>query len=152
MISLGFRAAKAGFFDRDRVIAQLNRNARKALSRLGAFVRTRARTSLRYRKGVSAPGSPPSAHRTVPGPRSKRPQAVSPLREFLFFSYDDASRSVVIGPTRLNGKAGTAPKALEYGGVSVVLSNGKSRAVGVKARPYMRPALAAELPNIPKVW
>lgn len=156
MITLGFKAAKSGFFDRDKVIAKLSRDARKALSKLGAFVRRRAQTSLRYRQGVSSPGSPPSAHRTVLRANAKRltgkPQLVSPLREFLFFSYDDSSRSVVIGPARLNGKVGDAPRSLEYGGTSVVMASGKTRSVGIKARPFMRPALAVELPNVPRVW
>ena len=98
---------------------------RRVLSKFGAFVRTRARTSIRRRKAASAAGSPPSSHTGL-------------LRRWILFGYDAGSRSVVIGPAKLGGAKGSnAPAALEYGGPA---TNAKGRAIQIGARPFMRPA------------
>jgi hypothetical protein len=57
-----FQAAKGSFFDRAKVKNAVDAGTRRVLSRFGAFVRTRARTSIRKRKGTSPPGGPPHAH------------------------------------------------------------------------------------------
>lgn len=159
MLNLTVKAAKANFFDRARVQDSLDRALRDALSRIGAFVRQRARTSLRYRDRPSTPGSPPSAHRTMIRKKTNKKtgkvkfQPVSPLREFIFFAYDPARKSVVIGPALLNAKGGSrALSALEYGGPSTIWSDGKRKQVYIKARPFMRPALEAEQKAMPHLW
>lgn len=158
-LGLSFEASKRYFFDRAKVLAAADAAVLRGLSRLGAFVRRRARTSLRRRKKASAPGSPPSVH-------SKDNFAT--LKNILF-AYDPARRSVVVGPVRLNGSKGspTVPELHEFGGTLQVaeaqLSGGrwvraglarrfgdKSRPTRVRAatypaRPTMRPALAAEI-------
>jgi hypothetical protein len=159
---LGFKvdAAKGFFFDRERVMKAADAATRRNLSRFGAFVRTRARTSIKYGKKSSAPGSPPHGHRTLSRTKTNRAgqvkkQSVSPLREFLFFVFDPSARSVVIGPARLNGVLGDAPHALEHGGESAVATGRRgapTRRVVVRARPFMRPAFAAELPGLDKLW
>lgn len=125
MASFGmtFKAARAGFFDRAKVIAAMDRANLRNLSRAGSFVRTSARSSLRYRTKPSRPGEPPSVHRTLNRKKTNKKgqtkvQRVSPLREFLFFSYDRRSESVVIGPARFEGKAGKVPRTLELGGAA----------------------------------
>jgi hypothetical protein len=50
------------FFDRQSVIDRMTKANRRALSKVGAFIRRRARSSLRRRKRRSQPGSPPSVH------------------------------------------------------------------------------------------
>src|SRR5690554_2357245 len=73
------------FFDRVAVIKAITAAERRVLSKAGAFVRKRARTSIRPRKSISAPGRPPHSHQ-------------GDLRRSIFFGYEPANRSVVIGP------------------------------------------------------
>ena len=131
------------FFDTDRVKRAAGAAARKNLSRAGAFVRTAARSSIRKRKRISAPGQPPSSHTGL-------------LRKLIFFGYDAARKTVVVGPMRLNQKIGAAPEALEHGGTSTVFSGRRGRRrkrrIRVAARPYMGPAMKKELPKLPKLW
>jgi hypothetical protein len=111
--SRGLEQAKAWFFDRAKVLNAADKAKVKALSKMGAFVRRSARSSIRKRKAVSAPGSPPSSHTGL-------------LRNNIFFGYEPArGGNVVIGPTALNwihfdaaGGAvkGIVPRTLEYGG------------------------------------
>jgi len=131
------------FFDRRKVIRAADRANRRNLSKAGAFIRTAARHSIRKRKGASPPGSPPSSHTGL-------------LRRFIFFGYERSRQTVVVGPMRLNQKAGAAPAALEHGGTSVVVEGTRrrrrKRPVRIRARPYMGPALAKEAPKFPKLW
>jgi len=138
---------KRTFFDRKAVSSAVDRTTRRVLSRFGAYVRRGAKSSIRKRKKISEPGRPPSSHTGL-------------LKKFIFFAYDRDRRSVVIGPVALNQKGGDAPEALEYGGRSRVtyraLKRGnrkrRERVIRVKARPYMRPAMDAELPKLPAMW
>ena len=118
MLSVSFSLAKDSFFDRSKVMRAVERGRRKALSRYGAYVRKIAQNSMKRRKGVSPPGMPPYAH-------------VGLLKQHIYFMYDAAKQSVVIGPIII--KAGSiVPSLLEYSGT-----------IGKKvyeARPYMRPA------------
>lgn len=133
---LGVSAAKANFFDRDKVQAAMDRETHRALSRFGAFVRRRAQTSMRKRKGPSSPGTPPNAH------------ANPLLRKLLFFSYDRHAKTVVVGPVAL--RAGSlVPRVQEYGGAMPKRGGGAAR---YPARPFMRPAFAAELGRLPAHW
>jgi hypothetical protein len=147
-MSADFAKMKSLFFDAKEIVEKLDPETRKALSRFGAFVRRRAKSSLRYGTGTSSAGQPPIVHRTQT--RSKvnkkgvvKVQVVSPLRELLFFKYDPASRSVVIGP-ELGGSKTGAPQALEEGGTAVI----DGTRTAVRARPFMRPAFAAEMGNV----
>lgn len=136
---MNFKAAKEGFFDRAKVLNAVDAATRRVLSRFGAFVRTRARTSIRKRKGTSAPGGPPYSH-------------VGLLRNLIFFAWDDSSKKVVIGPVLINKPTG-APENLEYGGTAdVPAGRGKTRRAKIEPRPYMGPALQKELPGLPAMW
>lgn len=139
MFGLDFKAAKEGFFDRAKVLAAADRATLRVLSRFGAYVRQRARSSIRKRRRVSQPGQPPSSH-------------VGLLKDLIFFSYEPSARSVVVGPTLTNRPTG-APETLEYGGESdLPIRGGKTARVRIEARPYMHPALAKELPGLPAMW
>ncbi len=138
MIGMTFQAAKGGFFDRAKVKRSVDAGTRKVLSKFGAFVRQRTRTSIRKRKGTSPPGSPPYSH-------------VGLLRQFILFAYDPQQRSVVIGPTLLK-EGSQAPRLLEYGGVAVIEDRGEKRRARYRPRPFMRPALEAEKPQLPALW
>jgi hypothetical protein len=117
---------KSSFFDRPDVMRRVKRGKRAALSRFGAFVRRRARSSIRKRKKISQPLMPPSSHE-------------GSLRKLIFFAYDSKRDSVVIGPAPLNRFTGV-PRLLEEGGVRV----GDLRPMFYRPHPYMVPALHAE--------
>lgn len=155
---------KNSFFDRDKVQRQVDRGKLRALSKVGAYVRRRARTDvLRRRSGTSEPGQPPNVHST---------DSTTSLKNILFGLTDNDS--VVIGPVKLNGtRQGTSaiqslfnvPEMLEHGGEGQILQavdpdrgnlltyiprrlRGKvryrSRSVSIAARPFMSVALERE--------
>lgn len=132
---------KSLFFDRPKVQRAVDRAKRQVLSRAGAFIRTTARHSIRKRKGSAPPGTPPHSHE-------------GSLRRLILFGYDRRSDSVVVGPVGF--KKSVAPRALEHGGATVVVSRRRgrlqSRKVKIAARPYMAPALERERPNLPVMW
>lgn len=121
-------SVKRLFFDKKTVLSAVDVGTRKVLSKFGAFVRQRSRSSLKTKKGTSAPGAVPYSH-------------TGKLKQGILFAYDPATRSVVIGPTVFG--TGTAPRLLEHGGTGSV---GGAAAV-YPARPFMRPAFDAELPK-----
>ena len=138
MIGMSFEAAKRGFFDRAAVQKSVDKATRKVFSKFGAFVRQRARTSIRKRKGTSPPGGPPYSH-------------VGLLRRFIFFAYDAQKKSVVIGPT-LTREGSTAPRLLEHGGDGTVATKKGPKPARYRPRPFMGPAFAAEQPTLPALW
>ncbi|MEP0848620.1 MAG: hypothetical protein HRF50_17580 [Phycisphaerae bacterium] len=129
------------FFDRPKVQRAVDKAKRQALSRAGAFIRTTAKHSIRKRKGSSPPGKPPHSHTGL-------------LRRFIFFGYDPATDSVVVGPVGF--KRSSAPNVLEFGGVTTVVRRRRGkvvkRKVRIAKRAYMGPALEKERPKLPKVW
>jgi len=129
------------FFDRKAVIDAVDKAKRVVLSKGARFIRVAAKSSIRKRKRPSSPGQPPSSHTGL-------------LRRILF-GWDQSTKSVVVGPVRLN-KPGMAPQALEHGGRSQLHRRRGTRivtvSVKVDARPYMGPALKRELPKLPKPW
>lgn len=153
------------FFDRAKVMSRMTSAERRVFSRMGAYVRTRARRSIRKRKKVSEPGQPPSSRTGL-------------LRNFIFFGYDKSKHSVVIGPEKLNRMSGspdgqpirgTIPEILERGGTVRLMEeqgrNGQWRRVykrrnkpirmrpaRMQARPFMGPALQAETKNLSPMW
>ena len=173
-------AIKDYFFDREAVQKAVARGNLRALSKAGAFVRTRARTSLRRRKKPSAPGRPPSVHSR---------DSFATLKNILF-GLEPQRQAVLIGPVGL-GRAGrnnavvpdgTVPNVLEFGGQVSVLEEQLSyydrgqkvtrwiqsnpslrrvrnrelpqrrRRVRIAPRPFMGPALEAEAQHIPEAW
>jgi hypothetical protein len=127
------------FFDRQAVISAVDRATRKVLSAFGAFVRTTAKHSIRKRKAVSQPGSPPSSH-------------VGTLKRLIFFGYDPARKSVVIGPTPFRSEV-EAPPLLEYGGRALCKDRKGNRVMATyRPRPFMGPAFEQEKPKLPALW
>lgn len=129
------------FFDRAAVTRSVDAAKRRVLSKAGAFIRTAARTSIRKRKGSAPPGKPPHSHE-------------GSLRRLILFGYDRTNDSVVVGPVGF--KNSVAPRVLEHGGTTVVLSRRRgrlqTRKVQIAARPYMAPALERERPKLPLLW
>src|SRR5438094_633994 len=111
MFDLKINDLKSRFFDRPRVHKAMDKAARAALSKFGSFVRTRAKSSIRRRKRISAAGQPPSSHTGL-------------LKDFIFFAYEPDAKTVVIGPARLNRTTG-APRLLEEGGTASIFEKGR---------------------------
>lgn len=153
------------FFDSEAVLSALSAAERRVLSRFGAFVRRRARSSIRKRRRSAPPGQPPT-------------NQTGRLREGILFAYDPERRSVVIGPRSMLRMATdgapvgtTVAGVLEEGGAIQVLEEQRSanfyrrvigrrrpqgstrvRTVRIEARPYMRPAFEAERDKAADLW
>jgi len=132
---------KRMFFDSKKVVSATDRATRRVLSRFGAFVRRTAKQSIRKRKKVSRPGSPPSSHTGL-------------LKKFIYFGYDATRRAVVVGAMRFTRRGnGEAPGLLEHGGTTTLTDRrGKKRAANYRARPFMGPAYQKESPKLPDMW
>lgn len=156
------------FFDKQIVRDRMSKANRRALSKAGAFIRRRARSSLRRLKKPSAPGQPPSVHTS---------DRVATLKNILF-AYEPESDSLVVGPVKLNQKSflgpilgsSTVPQVHEFGSTIKVRETkvGNRWRMGAKrgkpnqpvrvrsaqypARPFMGPALEAEKDHIPDAW
>lgn len=174
MLSMTVSQAKAGFFDRQAVTSAVDRATKKNLSKAGAFIRTSARSSMRKARRKSdgeltaeekrifdlrlriwkqnKDGSPRPKRPLAPSKPGEPPRIVTGLlKKFLFFAYDAGSKSVVVGPARLNGTSGTAPATLEKGG-SATIGGRRKKTVRVAARPYMGPALAKNKAATVGLW
>lgn len=145
-LKLTIKQAQGMFFDRQQVLTEAQARHKKTCARFGAFVRTVARRSMRRTKKVSAPGDPPSAH-------------VGLIRDLLFFAWDAATESVVIGPVAAN-KGTNAPALLELGGETTItiragvgLDRDKVRRkrVTIAARPFMAPAEQKGIAKLPSM-
>lgn len=148
MTTVGFNK-KQFFFDRQIVIDAVGRASAKNLSQAGSFIRRSARSSLRRRKKVSPPGQPPSVHTQ---------DRVATLKN-IWFVFDPAQRSVVVGPLKLNGSRlegsnrQTVPSLHELGGTAVVGGRRKrKRRAKYAPRPFMGPAMERELPKFVGLW
>lgn len=153
------------FFDKDAVLRAVDEARRQALSKAGAFIRQEARQRLRVAgrkslsemskderqihhitawkasKGLRAKAWRPRKH-SRPG-QPPRVSPGSPLKKFLYFSYDPTTQSVVIGPVGFR-PVNPVPSILEFGG--------RARLGYVQPRPYMGPALEKVKPQIPAAW
>ena len=138
MIGMRINEAKSLFFDRQAVSSAVSRAERRVLSKFGAFVRRGARSSIRKRKSISKPGSPPSSHTGL-------------LRDFIFFVYETQRSRVVIGPVQLN-RGTDAPAILEYGGQVTARRRGRRVRQTYRPRPYMGPAFEREKPKLSAMW
>lgn len=134
---------KDSFLDRKHVADVIGKKAAGALIRIGGYIRTAARNSMRdgtktQRPGKarkpSAPGKPPKAWTRL-------------LKDRLFFAWDSSTASVVIGPELLRTRASrlassdTIPAIHEFGGTTKSYSRkGKAKNARYPKRPYMRPA------------
>lgn len=139
-----------GFVDTTK--QDTDRGVNRGLMYMGGFIRTVAKRSIKpaarhpkkaqagFLKGLggevySQPGQPPLSK-------------IGLLRDNIFYAWVSATRSVVIGPAKLNGR-GNVPAALELGGpcttTALTFEKGRRKFVlrtfMMRARPYMRPAL-----------
>lgn len=175
-MKLSINAAKANFFDSDRVIRAVGKARAASLAKAGYLVMKKARASLhsapKGASGTQKRNAKGQFLKVKTGPTRSSPPGSPPysrkglIKKFLFFSYDQSSQTVVIGPTLINKPTG-APETLEYGGdaeieesrfVSGVKYGNRtqrlktSRKITIAARPYMHPALNAEAPAFASLW
>lgn len=130
-------AIKRNFFDPNAILAPAEKMYRQKLSRFGAFIRRRAKSSIRKRKKVSEPGKPPTNRTGL-------------LKKFILFAYEPEAKTVVAGAAAFKSNA-TAPELLEHGGVGItsklVNRKGQERRTGHwRPRPFMQPAYDEEYP------
>lgn len=156
---------QALFFDRSVIERAAGKAKIKALSRMGATVRRTAQTSMRYRKGPSAPGTPPSAHKSgrlaALKKMGKAKYNGALLREMLYFAYDPKLGDTIVGPLGFKTRGTPIPALHEFGGERAAFKKefmvvGKGKNVSLvqlkgtlryPARPFMRPALDKAIPK-----
>jgi hypothetical protein len=135
-MAFNFAAIRNGFFDQAKVVAAVDKAKRKGFSKAGAYVRQRARQSIRRKKGSAPSGGPPHAH--------------SGQIKLIYFAWDQRTESVVVGPVLFAARRGPAQgaKLLEHGGEAQYQDGkGRPRRVRYRGNPFMRPAMMAELPK-----
>ena len=119
-----FKIKTSMFFNRQEVMARLEKATLVALRGAGALIRKTARRSLRPRKDPdksSPPGTPPYSH-------------TGKLRRSILFGLDPNRESVVIGPSASFGNTGI-PGLHEFGGNrKVKIYNSGVVYVGMEAR------------------
>ena len=135
MMPLTNVSVKSYFFNSRHIRELLGGVMYYTFRRFGAYVRQRAKSSIRKRKSgkSSLPGHPSRSH-------------TGHLKHNIFFAYNPAVRSVVIGPVLLEGRKNlhvahntlTVPEALEFGGRS--WSPIRRKVLIIRKRPYMWPA------------
>jgi hypothetical protein len=139
--AIGFRLKefKAMFFTSPAVIQTVDKATHNALRRFGQYVRKVARHSIKSVPGPSEPGKPPHGHK-------------GQLKGHIYYGFDPAQHSVVIGPALLGRSPYgmmTTPEVLEEGGTV------KARGQPVRthpARPYMGPAFEAGQEKLDDFW
>lgn len=152
---IGFKVTPVGssnFFTSEAVMKALTEGQRRVLSKFGAYVRTRAKSSIRpavienrkeIRQAKKTGGKQPRPRYRPSAvgepPRSRR----GDLKRFILFGYDVEERNVVIGPTLVGGRPSKTPGRLERGGQFRHKRSGKM--VRVAKRPFMRPAFEIEM-------
>jgi hypothetical protein len=156
--SLTIGGIRGAFFNPSLITSAMDKGKVRALSRCGAVVRMAAQGSLKYGKKPSAPGRPPRVIRLRTFTRSTtnkktgvtKTRATSPLRELLFFAYDAGSESVVVGPAEFRARKSkyAVPRVLEKGGKAPARREG-GRAITIRPRPFMDPALKKKAPQFP---
>jgi hypothetical protein len=157
MLQVQIGGVTAQFFQSDAIAKKAEKGVKRSLSKCGAYVRTAAKSSLKYGKKASTPGSPPNVLRLGSFTRSTTNKkkgtttvrAVSPLKELIFFGYDAASESVVVGPMVFKNSKSKylVASVLEKGGMADGFRKGKKAKVYVAARPTMNPAMRKEAPK-----
>lgn len=119
------------FFDRRAVQDRIGIAEARNLSKIGAFLRRRARSLLRRRKASAAAGSPPSVHST---------STYATLKNILF-AYNQSMHAVVTGPIKIDTPANKrqggepVPSVQEHGGTVQIQ---EERYVGSKGRWFQR--------------
>lgn len=164
-IEVGMEHVKHAVFHQKEIIEHLEHAEKKILGHVGGKVKVIAQRSMKDaglkhpvaiqkkrgrkaknppRGNVSPPGSPPYTHTKF-------------LKNLVRYEVEPATHSVIIGPIPSHAKIKGIPGILEFGGTETITKKskggqGKTVSAVYKARPYMRPALDAITPTLPKEW
>lgn len=166
MLKFNVNQAKSQFFSAP-TIDEIDKNAKKGLSRFGWLTRRAARQSMRkarqkklaemteyesqvhririsiaQKEGKQKPKRPLASSAPGDPPKTRR----GDIKKLTFFVYDKKERSVVVGPARFSGATG-APEALENGGFATT-KNGR---VKIAQRPFMKPAFDDHISKLPSL-
>ena len=122
-----------------KVAKAVRKAAWDALRRLGFLVRAKAQEEIKDEAGPSTPPDPPHTHKHQTTKRGK-PRKLGQLpQSILYGTPDDGPPSVIIGPSV--NVVGTVGAVLEKGG--------ERKGDEYEPRPFMGPALAAEVGELP---
>lgn len=138
----GLKNFKGMFFDRALVEGTIDRQTGAVMSRLGAMIRQSARRNFR-RKTAKQP--------VPPNPRN----LTDKLRGAILFGWEKVQRSLVVGPwlfPTTKDKDNPPPKRVERGGTYTMRRRGRTYSATYREFPFMRNAMAKELPNLPMLW
>ena len=128
---IAFKGGK--YVDEGEKLAKAVRKAGwDALRRLGFLIRGKAQESIQDEKGPSTPPQAPHTH-TAGRSKGQLPKSI------LYGTPDDGPPSVIVGPSV--NVVGTVGKVLEEGGTR--------KKDEYQPRPFMAPALAAEVGELP---
>jgi hypothetical protein len=161
-LSVTIRGVEASFFDSEKVIRTVEKGLLRALSKCGSFVRTTAKSSIRYGKASAKPGEPPKGKRGSfrRSTTSKKTgvttvRSVSPLKELIFFALDEKRFRLVVGPMDYRNKKKRSykvPTVLETGGT---VHDRTPRGLQTKrypGNPFMLPALRKTQAKFPELF
>lgn len=133
---MNFAQVKSLFFDRVGVQRKLDKVTRAKLNKFGARTRLTARSSIR--------NAPKKDKRPRPGkpPRNRTGR----LKTSIFYAFDPAAESVVIGPLDFgSGRRVTVPRLLEEGG-----RNDKGHSYS--QFPFMQPAFELNIAKVNELF
>lgn len=133
---------KGMFFDRALVEGKIDRQTHAVMIKLGAFIRQSARRNFRRKT---------AKHPVPPNPRN----LTDKLRGAILFGWESIKRSLVVGPwlfPATKDKENPPPKKVERGGTYTMRRRGKTYSATYREFPFMRNALAKELPKLPMLW
>lgn len=128
------------FFDAPIVIRALDAGWRYALTKVGAYLRTRMKSGMCRRKRSAKQGEFPSVH-------------AGQLRDLIYFGLDGAGHYLDVGPVRF--RKGQAPELNEFGGKTTnTTKKGQSYSANYEQHPFAAPSLKAETDagTIPQAW
>lgn len=130
------------FLDNPKIQKYLDQKTKKVFVRFGGTVRKTAQFSMRSRKGTAPAGQPPYAHKK------------KLLRKLLFFSYDVNTKTVVIGPVRIERTMDQhIPKLMEEGGkVAKETRSGKIVTLDYTPHPFMQPAFETHIGKLAEMY
>jgi hypothetical protein len=166
-VSLSIQGFKDAFFTSEAIQKIIGPAEKKALGKMGGYVRRAAKNSLKYAEQPSSPGKPPTVHQYFARNKTNRKtgavtsQQVSPLRELIFYAFDASTRSTVVGPalftrsTRSTRSTKTVPGTLEKGGSvttsrQIAITKGSKRKMGfIQKQVYLRKLRAGQIEKPP---
>lgn len=172
MLNLSIKEAKANFFRPEKITDPVERQVQNVLFKQANLVKKISQRSMRpaRQRGLAELSAKElriyklELARFKAGQRKSKPvrgfvasKAGEPprtrgrrlLRKEFYAVRDPATKTVVTGPVRLNGRGfGTAPRTLEYGGTAEI----GRRQVKIAPRPFIAPAVKIASPQFAAMW